>query len=792
MKKYTFTVSILSLFSAMTLVLTFFLISNFYFRGMDHAYKLTESKIIEVNKNITDSLSGSLRNTGDKLSVLANITENPKTLENKDIFTRVMWEQLRADKNLSSIYIADHEGNFIQIRRDPELALRILNRDAGTDTYQYKNNDFISTSFRTSAADYDPRTRSWFMNVSASKKTHWSEPYFFASTGKPGITVSTAALDEDGNVIYVCGADYTLDTLSELLKSKTGLVNGRLILFSGYQEIIAASFEYKNKHDSLRKISDLNSDGLSAVFESAVNGIITGTTSENNDKEYVYFITPVPGSIGNKWFLASMVNKESIIENINQTLLMTIAISVIIMGITYFPVSYIIRRMFIHPIDRLKKMTADIAEQNYSSTEIIYTRIEEFYKLSISLLNMANSIKQYEADQKKLTDSFIKIIAGAIDAKSPYTGGHCERVPVIAEMLIKAANDSSEGSMKSFSLKNEEEWREFKIAAWLHDCGKVVTPEYVVDKATKLETIYNRIHEVRARFEILYRDAVIEYYGKLANNPEMKAVLESELIEKHQQLRDDFAFVAECNIGGEFMDEAKSERLKAISETTWIRHFSDRQGLSNAEKLRVRDIPETALPCTEKLLSDKPEHIIRHERLIDAAEYERLKFRVDVPENFNNSGELYNLLISRGTLNNEERFKINEHIIMTIKMLESIPFTENLRRVPEYAGTHHETLKGTGYPRRLTGGELSIPARIMAIADIYEALTACDRPYKNAKPLPEALKIMSFMAKDSHIDSELFELFLRSGVYIEYAEKYLQKKQIDNIDIESLIQQAKS
>ncbi|MGE4498156.1 MAG: HD domain-containing phosphohydrolase, partial [Deferribacterales bacterium] len=746
----------------------------------------------EINKNITETLSDSLRSTGNKLSVLANITENPEILENHDIFTRVMWEQLKSDRNLSSIYAADMKGNFIQIRREPELALRVLDSAAATDEYLFKNNDFSDISAQSAKADYDPRTRTWFRNVSPAHRMYWSEPYFFASTGEPGITVSVAALDKNGKVIYVCGADYTLKSLSDMLKSKTSLVRGMLILFSSQQEVIAASFSYKSVDTLLPKIKDLGMKGITEVFTSAMNGSSIGELENGEGASYVYFITPVPGSIGNKWFLASLVDKASIKENINQTLLITIAISVIIMGLIYFPVSYIIRKMFIHPIDRLKKMTADISVQNYDSTEIIYTRIDEFYKLSISLVNMANAIKRYEADQIKLTDSFIKILAGAIDAKSPYTGGHCERVPVIAEMLAKAADASSEGKFGSFSFKSQNEWREFKVAAWLHDCGKVVTPEYVVDKATKLETIYNRIHEIRTRFEVLNRDSVIEYHEKLAAEPERKSELEAELAERQSRLKDDFAFIAECNIGGEFMDESRTERLKEIAKTEWTRNFSDRLGLSGAEMLRIRNIPEPSLPCTEKLLADKTEHIINHERPVDPAEYEELRFRVDVPENFNNRGELYNLLIGRGTLNNEERFKINEHMIMTIKMLESIPFTDDLKRVPEYAGAHHETLKGTGYPRKLSAEDISIPARIMALADIFEALTACDRPYKNAKPLSEALKIMSFMAKDRHIDSELFELFLRSGVYMEYAEKYLHKNQIDNADIEDLIEKAKS
>lgn len=385
--------------------------------------------------------------------------------------------------------------------------------------------------------------------------------------------------------------------------------------------------------------------------------------------------------------------------------------------------------------------------------------------------------------QKQLVDSMIQIIAGAIDAKSPYTGAHCERVPELAEMLAQEATKVTEGNLASFAFTTEDEWREFRIGAWLHDCGKVTTPEYVVDKATKLETINNRIHEVRTRFEVLLRDAMIARLEAIANGmPEAEAagVFEAQA----KALQDDFAFVAECNVGGEFMASEKVERLKHIAERTWWRHFDDRLGLSHEELRRVENAggPITeALPAKEKLLADKPWHkIIRTDwRAFDP----KYGFQMKVPENLYHFGEIYNLSVSRGTLTEEERFKINEHIIQTIVMLDNMPFPKHLKRVPEYAGTHHETLIGTGYPRKLTAQELSVPSRIMAIADIFEALTASDRPYKKPKTLSEAIKILWFFKKDQHIDGELFDLFLTSGAYKRYAERFLKPEQIDEVDI---------
>ncbi|HOI75745.1 MAG TPA: HD domain-containing phosphohydrolase [Syntrophales bacterium] len=381
--------------------------------------------------------------------------------------------------------------------------------------------------------------------------------------------------------------------------------------------------------------------------------------------------------------------------------------------------------------------------------------------------------------QRTLMDALIRLVAGAIDAKSPYTGGHCERVPELAIMLAEEASRVQEGPFADFNFKTEEEWREFRIGAWLHDCGKVTTPEYVVDKATKLETIYNRIHEVRTRFEVLLRDAEIECLKAIQGGVAPEAALR-DYREKRVQLIDDFAFVAECNIGGESMDPERIVRLKRIAGRTWLRHLDDRLGLSHEEMRRYEGIPAPELPAVETLLSDKPWHVIP--RLDKRALDPRYGFKVDVPEDLYNFGEILNLCVERGTLTAEERFKINEHIIQTVAMLDALPFPRELRRVPEYAGSHHETLTGSGYPRRLTKDDLSVPARIMAIADIFEALTASDRPYKKAKTLSESVKILSFFKKDRHIDPDLFDLFLRSGVYLRYARRFLKPEQIDEVD----------
>jgi HD-GYP domain-containing protein (c-di-GMP phosphodiesterase class II) len=385
--------------------------------------------------------------------------------------------------------------------------------------------------------------------------------------------------------------------------------------------------------------------------------------------------------------------------------------------------------------------------------------------------------------QEQLIDSMITLLAGAIDAKSPYTGGHCERVPELAMMLVRAAEETAEGPLADFRLGGEQAWREFRIGAWLHDCGKITTPEYVVDKATKLEANYNRIHEVRTRFEVLLRDARIAWLEGVINGGD-PAELEAAYLQRQSQLQADFAFVADCNLGGEFFGPDKVERLRAIASQSWQRHFDNRLGLAWEELSRHNDSAQE-LPVSEPLLADHAWHVIpRQSNQIPDASY---GFKLEVPEHLYNLGEVYNLTISRGTLTNEERYKINEHIVQTIMMLETLPFPANLSRVAEYAGTHHETLDGKGYPRRLTADDLSVPSRIMAIADIFEALTASDRPYKKAKTLSECLKILAGFRDRQHIDADLFALFLRSGVYLTYAERYLKPEQIDAVDVESYL-----
>ncbi len=328
--------------------------------------------------------------------------------------------------------------------------------------------------------------------------------------------------------------------------------------------------------------------------------------------------------------------------------------------------------------------------------------------------------------QKVLLESFIKMIASSIDSKSPYTGGHCERVPILLEMLTETAIAQREGPFADFDL-TEVEWYELRIAGWLHDCGKVITPVHVMDKATKLETIWDRVAVLRTRIEVMQRDIILNAVRDGTSFLEA----EEQTREERGRLAEVLAFIERVNQGSEYLPEEDKERLAEIAQMTYMEGGVQRP--------------------------------------------------------FLDEDELENLCISRGTLTEAERVIINGHMVHTIQMLEALPFPQHMKRVPEYAGGHHEKMDGQGYPRGLFAGDMSLPARMLAIADVFEALTAVDRPYKKPKKLSEAVRIMGFMKKDGHLDPQLLDLFVREGVYLDYARRYMPPELIDEVDEQAIL-----
>ncbi|MGX9419222.1 HD domain-containing phosphohydrolase [Vibrio sp. WJH972] len=496
-------------------------------------------------------------------------------------------------------------------------------------------------------------------------------------------------------------------------------------------------------------------------------------------REYVLYVQRVEDN----HYIGFYVDTETIDEPYMQQVNASTVISLIVM-LLLIPILLIFVNVILSPIKALQSQSAKIKQRDFKSVICIHSRIVEINDLSESMYAMSVSLDQFQDNQKRLMDSFIKLIAQAIDDKSPHTANHCERVPALATMLAEQANNSQEEGLKSFKLTTDEEWREFEIAAWLHDCGKITTPEHIVDKGTKLEAIYNRIHQIRMRFEVLLRDIEIDYWKKRHEGGD-PTELNQILSEQRKQVIDDFEFIARCNIGGESMSDSDVQRVRSIATQTWVRNLDDRLGLSPEELKRISHMPPQTTPRVEQLLADKQEHLYiwpHHPKERNSSD-----IKIYVPDYQANLGEVYNLCITRGTLTEEDRYRIREHVISSIRMLEALPLTDDLKRVPQIAGGHHETLDGKGYPKKLEKKDLCVATRILALADVFEALTASDRPYKDAKKLSEAIGILHSMVERQCLDRDLFEMMLKNDIHIRYAEKYMPDIQIDEVDISQYV-----
>lgn len=336
---------------------------------------------------------------------------------------------------------------------------------------------------------------------------------------------------------------------------------------------------------------------------------------------------------------------------------------------------------------------------------------------------IAYSKRQLIDQLAELFESLVTLINNAIDEKSPYTSKHCARVPVLTMMIAEAADKVDSGPLADFRMSDPDR-HELRIASLMHDCGKITTPVHVMDKSTKLETLFDRIHLLDARFEILRRDAALTRLERLLEQPAEKEAIEAAHRDRLRELDDDQNFLRRCNIGDEAMAAADQERIGRIAAYRW----KDADG---------------------------------------------------VEQPFLSADEETCLSIPRGTLTDAEREIINHHIVSTINMLEALPWPRHLRRVVEFAGGHHERVDGKGYPKGLTAEQMPVQARIMAIADIFEALTASDRPYKEPKPLSECLAIMGRLAEEGHIDPAIYKVFLAENIPLEYARQFLPPEQID-------------
>ncbi|WP_249364143.1 HD domain-containing phosphohydrolase [Pseudoalteromonas sp. S2721] len=754
-----------------------------------------------TSQQIADHITRINQRVDNTLSVM--IHDNRLFSENFDennSLRNILIEVLNKHPDFHSLLLGYANGDFIEVvnlrghaqlpkpndlrAEDRWLIFKVLGQGESRHqtTYYLDENLSLNRKYKQTP-DYDPRKRLWFNDAKVGTVTK-TRQYIFNLLKIPGYTY-TIKSEQTGGVLAIDVASSSLSAfLIKQQQKMQFLVSSEMYVYRGDGEIIAKSKTQGHHHsfDDLSKIIKTNEQTIGLANEQHQFGKMLSVNEDGVEKYMFVLQLPLSSEMQSDEidYFAVLVAKNDVLAIIKEK----IQISILVTGLCLLlllPVSWFFASSIVNPILKLVGENKKIQQRDYNEVSTLSSHILEIHYLASSMVDMSRSIEQHENSQKALMESFVELIAQAIDDKSPYTAGHCERVPELGIWLADAASGSTDEAFSEFSFKTPDERREFRLAAWLHDCGKITTPEHIVDKGTKLETIYNRIHEVRTRFEVLLRDAKITYYEQLLAHPEQQSVLKQKLEQQTEKLHADFSFIAACNVGGEFMDEAQLSRLHEVASIKWQRHFDASLGLSPLEEMRMADLKNQHLPVEESLLSDKPSDLIPHEK---AVEYpESLGINMAIPEYKYNLGEVYNLSVARGTLTAEDRFKINEHVISTIRMLGSVPFPKELAKVPRYASTHHETLKGTGYPRKLTAEQLSIPERVLVLADIFEALTAADRPYKKAKPLSVAIDILAKMVADQHVDEDVFKLFLTSGIYLKYAKRYLNPEQIDDVDI---------
>ena len=350
---------------------------------------------------------------------------------------------------------------------------------------------------------------------------------------------------------------------------------------------------------------------------------------------------------------------------------------------------------------------------------------QDYENLSESLASQAAvSITNAKliANMTELFEAFVKVMATAIDEKSPVTGGHIRRVADLTLTMAEVIHDIDEGHFKDKTFSPDQMY-ELRIAAYMHDIGKVTSPVEIVEKAKKLQTIFDRIQYVRLR--MAYISQKIKLEGQEAkikilqngSSPEKLNSIEKETLEKLMEIEEILRFINKCNEPGEFLDDEILVRLKEVSEKTYIDDAGEQQPFLTAD-------------------------------------------------------ELVNLSIRRGSITEKERQKMQGHAAVTLKMLKQIPFTKKLKNIPDFAGAHHEFLNGKGYPLGLKGDEISFEGRLMAVTDIAEALTASDRPYKKAMPLETVYRILRSMVEGGELDPNLVELFIEKEVYKIYQKKH--------------------
>jgi len=309
-------------------------------------------------------------------------------------------------------------------------------------------------------------------------------------------------------------------------------------------------------------------------------------------------------------------------------------------------------------------------------------------------------------DIENLFNSFVKVMATAIDSRTPYNANHTRRVALLAGELARAINQENLDN----PVFDEDRITQLVMAGWLHDIGKIATPLEIMNKATRIEKQLNLIMQ---RFDYIFTAQQAQYLQEKLNlwgHAEELERLEKRWEEEQNYLEYSRELILKCNNPATFIDDTIREKIREIASHTYL----DRNGQRKPW-------------LTEE--------------------------------------EVTTLSVAKGTLTEKERRIMEEHVAVTARLLDQIPFTRKLKDVPFFASIHHEHLNGNGYPHGLKGEEIPIEGRILALVDVFDALTADDRPYKKAMPLEQALKILGFMVKDGELDGKLLEIFIRNKVW---------------------------
>lgn len=736
------------LLSSMSVVVSMLLLAFFF------QYRFMSNLLDEELQDDVELISNETQEQFENLKALVNISFlgmrvlRDTTMDDDDIkaFAQEYRALIQQYQNIRQIGFAADDNRYIYLAHNGDSFELYVYSDHGNRRILARytlNDDGTLTLLHQRQSQFKITSRGWFVRAKANQELIMSLPYQSHRSKQEFLTFAQATA---GGVLFL---DIQTAHFSKMLNNLTK--NGHIELF----------FEANNQIWMRSSQLGLTNKELLQFRQ--------GNNASYEMREIPLTDTPLT--------LYMLFDKKAAqLAYMGYFYQFLLAASAILLMALLF--SWVLSKQVQKPLRKIMQQNSLIAKREFDAVTAIDSSITEIVELSHSLEQMAHAIAKHQREQEALLQAFIQVIADAIDAKSPYTAGHCQRVPALALMIAQQMHDDVSNT---FRFEDEDERRTFEMAAWLHDCGKVTTPEFVVDKATKLETIYNRIHEIRTRFEVFYRDAEIAYLQGCLRGEDVQELREHKA-KTVARLHSEFETIAQCNMGAEFMDEEKINALKAMAKERFKAHFSNTIGLSDEELSRMSD-DEKQKPWVY-LLEDLQMHkITRSEH-----EKRREHYAMERPSLLYNRGELYNLCVEKGTLSAEERYKINEHVIMTLTMLNALPLPKMYANLPELAASHHETLNATGYPRALDATQLTTSMRIIAIADIFEALSASDRPYKRAKPLSQIMNILLYMAKDKHIDAAIFYYMVKHDIVLNFAQQFMPQVMIDTFDKAALLQ----